>query len=151
MFKNWLTLAYSHVGRQDDADEIVQRTFKENPGYLFAKISYAEMCLDTGRVDEIPVLFGGKTELNQVITDRKLFHLTEFTAFYFIMAKHALLTGDLKATHRYYHKLRRGAPDSEPLEVLTELIANMITNIAREAERSIHSSPVADLLLNLRR
>jgi hypothetical protein len=119
---------------------VIQRTFKENPDYLFAKISYAEMCLATGRVEEVPALFGDKTELNQVVTDRNLFHITEFTAFYFVMAKHALLTGDLQATRCYYHKLLRGAPDSEPVEILSELIANVLT---AAAQRLSHTSPLA--------
>jgi hypothetical protein len=155
MFKNWLALAYSRVDRSADADKIIARTIKENPNYLFAKISYAEMCLGTDRVDEVPALFGGKTELNQVITDRNLFHITEFIAFYFVMAKHALLTGDLKGTHRYYRKLMLGAPDSEPVEILSKLIANVIANVigdvALEAERSLGSSLAANRLFDLRR
>jgi predicted Zn-dependent protease len=133
--KNWLSTAYTRAGRKDDAERVVRRTFSEHPDYLFARIAYAQLCLDSGRQAEVPALFNGKTELNHVLTDRNLFHITEFTAFYFVIAKHALMTGDFQTARRCYHKLMRGAPDSEAFQVLQELVGGFLSALLRESER----------------
>lgn len=116
--KNWLSVAYSRVGRIEDAQAMIERAFRENPDYLFAKLGYAEICLSRNRAHEIPVIFGGKTELHELFPGRTCFHIAEFTGFYFVMCRYAIATGDLHATRRYFRKLYRGAPDSQPVEVL---------------------------------
>jgi len=124
--KNWLSVAYSRVGRFEDSQVMIARAFRENPDYLFAKLGYAEICLGSNRVHEIPVIFGGKTELHELFPGRTCFHISEFTGFYFVMCRYAIATGDLPSARRYFRKLYRGAPDSQPVGLLARQIGTAL-------------------------
>ena len=124
--KNWLSVAYSHVGRFEDSQAMIARAFRENPDYLFAKLGYAEICLGSNRVHEIPVIFGGKTELHELFPGRTCFHISEFTGFYFVMCRYAIATGDLPSARRYFRMLYRGAPDSQPVGLLARQIGTAL-------------------------
>jgi hypothetical protein len=133
--KNWLATAYSAAGRPAEAHAMITRAIREHPDYLFAKLNYAETCLADGRADEIPVIFGGRTELNQVITGRNVFHITEFTAFYYVMARYAMATRDIVALERCVAKLKRGAPGSRMVEILmTQMAVDILGQVGELAK-----------------
>jgi tetratricopeptide (TPR) repeat protein len=45
VFYNYLSAAYSLSGHRDKAEAAIEENFRRNPGYLFARIHYGELCL----------------------------------------------------------------------------------------------------------
>lgn len=42
---NYLSVAYSRLGKHEEAEKIVAKNYKTNPDYLFAKLNYVEICM----------------------------------------------------------------------------------------------------------
>src|SRR5258706_2758244 len=110
-FKNWLTVAYMNTGHDDRARSLIERTIREHPNYLFSKLNLANIYLQDGLGDEIPLIFGEKTDLSEIYPERKKFHITEFTGFYCLMARYALWKRDVDGYLRSFATLKLGAPE----------------------------------------
>ncbi|OQX01546.1 MAG: hypothetical protein BWK80_59715 [Desulfobacteraceae bacterium IS3] len=108
---NFLSVAHSIAGDMEKATEAIRENYRKNPDYLFAKINYAEICLNEGKFDEIPVIFDNKFELKMLYPDRKVFHVTEVCGFCGIMGLCCAEIGKQETAETYYKLLKKIAPD----------------------------------------
>ncbi len=86
------------------------RTTDGIPDYLFAKLNYAELCLDEGKIDEIPIIFDNKYDISLLYPRRKVFHITECTSFMWIMGWYFCQKGELDQARVY----QQGTPGRSP-------------------------------------
>jgi tetratricopeptide (TPR) repeat protein len=75
---NYLAVAYSRTGEAEKSEAITKENMRQNPNYLFAKINYAEFCLEREEYEKIPEIFEQKYDLQMLYPERKKFHVSEF-------------------------------------------------------------------------
>ncbi|MCF8146009.1 MAG: DUF4919 domain-containing protein [Deltaproteobacteria bacterium] len=93
---NYLAGAYSHVGDSNKMIEIVEENYRRNPGYLFAKMNYAEICLQRGETEKIPEIVEHKFDLKLLYPERNAFHVTEAVSFFGLLGLYFMEINELK-------------------------------------------------------
>jgi tetratricopeptide (TPR) repeat protein len=91
---NLLTYAYLRLKNKREAEELIEKTYRDHPDYLLAKINYADQCLRLSKPGMIPEIFQGKWELAALYPERKHFHYTEFRGFQVVMGFYYLEMGE---------------------------------------------------------
>jgi hypothetical protein len=86
---NFLEGLYIIDGQDDKAKKLAQIMYDKFPYYLFAKVAYANYCMEVGRVDEFTRIFEGKSHLKELYPYREEFHVSEFLAFTDVVCIHA--------------------------------------------------------------
>lgn len=110
---NYLSAAYSRIGDSENAEALVRENYKRNPNYLFAKVNYAQVCLEKGDLESVPIIFKNKFDLKMLYPHRSKFHITEFVGFAGIMSVYFAKTGEMEAAKLYYKMLKNIAPRDE--------------------------------------
>ena len=83
-----------------------------NPDYFFAKINYAQLCLDKGEFKKIPEIFYHKFDLKLLYPHRNTFHVTEFAGFTGVMCAYYCSIGKLDPAKISFDVLKQVAPES---------------------------------------
>jgi hypothetical protein len=96
-----LQLAYNFDKQFDAADKLMEDTYQLYPWYLPVKINYATMLIDSGRLEGVLQVFDGKTDLDQIYPDRKVFDTADAAAYYACMCRYYLAIGDIDSADRY--------------------------------------------------
>ncbi len=109
-FFNYLSIAYLHSGDQEKATAWVREAYRRHPQYLFAKVNYANLCLQHRETGKIPGIFDQTFDLKQLYPHRKRFHLSEFTGFAWIMCRYFCAIGERETAALYYQMLKHVAP-----------------------------------------
>jgi tetratricopeptide (TPR) repeat protein len=107
---NYLSVAYSRVGKREKAEEAVRENYQLNPDYLFARLNYAELCRAQGDYERIAEIFEHKFDLKLLYPNRKQFHISEFASFMGLMGIYFFETGERQGAERYYEALKEIAP-----------------------------------------
>jgi len=124
---NWLQAAYSLVGNEEEANRMTELTYEKFPNYLFARTTYANLCMHRNQVDRVPAIFdGGKFELKALYPHRNVFHLTEFLAFAATMVQYFLRTDKRDQAEVYLEMMEEMAPEHS-VTVQTRKIATHLT------------------------
>jgi tetratricopeptide (TPR) repeat protein len=110
MFANYLSVAYVQVGDIEKAEACVLEAYRRHPTYLFAKVNYANVCLQKGEISKIPEIFDHKLDLNLLYPRRTRFHVSEFTGFAGVMCRYYGAIGERDAAVIYYQILKQLAP-----------------------------------------
>ena len=110
MLYNYLSVAYSHAGQREKAEEVIQENYQRNPDYLFARLNYAELCRAQGNYQQIAEIFEHKFDLKLLYPKRKRFHISEVANFMGLIGIYFLETGQREAAERYYEILKEIAP-----------------------------------------
>lgn len=110
---NFLAAAYSRVGNLKAMREMIVENYQRNPDYLFARINYAQISIQDGNIDQIPVIFDNKFDLELLYPNRNRFHVTEFAGFTAIICAYFSLTGKHDRAEMLFKALQKGAPGSE--------------------------------------
>jgi tetratricopeptide (TPR) repeat protein len=110
MFSNYLSIAYVQVGDIEKAEACILEAYRRHPTYLFAKVNYANVCLQKGDLAKIPDIFDHKLDLKLLYPRRKRFHVSEFTGFADVMCRYYNAIGERDAAVIYYQILQRLAP-----------------------------------------
>ena len=118
VFYNYLAAAYSAAGDTERSDEVAEENFRVNPGYLFARLNYAELLLRHGRLDECRQVLGEALSLQALYPDRKRFHVSEFTGFTYAVGLYHLKSGDRDAAKSCLDLLRLVDPEAPPTKEL---------------------------------
>jgi tetratricopeptide (TPR) repeat protein len=129
---NFLATAYSGAGETAKAEEMAELNYRRNPDYLFAKANYAELCLYRGELEKIPEIFDNTFDLKMLYPHRKLFHISEFVGFTYVMAAYFWRLGRKEVAERYFQMLQEVAPDHPAVERLTRLMALSVVGKALE-------------------
>ena len=109
-FANHLSIAYLAAGNQEQATALVREAYRRHPQYLFAKVNYANLCLQQGEIEKVPGIFDHAFDLQQLYPHRKRFHVSEFTGFAGVMCQYFCAIGELNTATLYYQMLTQVAP-----------------------------------------
>jgi hypothetical protein len=110
LFYNHLSVACMNAGETAKAEALIQENYTRHSQYLFAKVNYANLCLQRGEIAKIPDIFDHKFDLKQLYPHRKRFHISEFTGFAGVMCRYFCATGDQATAALYYRVLKQLAP-----------------------------------------
>jgi len=94
--QNHLYVAYTAAGDSVRAKRTLAELCERHPDYLFGRIHRCWNLLkrdDGDRLDEIPELLGERLQLDDYLSDREVFHSSEVTSFYGIVAEFHLAKG----------------------------------------------------------
>ena len=107
---NYLSAAYSAIGDLDNLESTVLANLKRHPDYLFAKLNYADVCLQKGEPEKIPGIFDHKFDLKLLYPNRSTFHISELAGFTGIICKYYIAIGDREAAELLFKNLKQIAP-----------------------------------------
>jgi tetratricopeptide (TPR) repeat protein len=111
MLLNWLSAAYTNLGDEDKAEELIRLNYQRNPGYLFARANYAQICLARDDLERVREIFKEGFDLKLLYPHRDVFHVTEFTAFAAVAVEYFVRTGEWKAAESLFGALEQIVPD----------------------------------------
>jgi len=109
-FSNYLSIAYLAAGDREKTETCVREAYRRHPQYLFAKVNYANLCLQKGESDKIPGIFNHTFDLKQLYPHRTRFHVSEFTGFAWVMCRYFCAIGERETAALYYRMLKQVAP-----------------------------------------
>lgn len=119
---NFITTAYSLLDDYEMAERFAIESCQIHPEYLFAKINYAEICLQKNEYYKIPVIFNQKMNLQLLYPERKEFHLTEVVGFSGVCGIYYCKAGDSLSAESHYQTLKKLSPDSPMAKRLYTLL-----------------------------
>jgi tetratricopeptide (TPR) repeat protein len=109
-FANHLSIAYLAAGDQEQATTLVREAYRRHPRYLFAKVNYANLCLQQGEIEKVPGIFDHACDLKQLYPHRTRFHVSEFAGFVWVMCRYFCAIGEQDTALLYYQMLKQVAP-----------------------------------------
>ncbi len=109
-FYNYLSIAYLQSGDQEKTEACVRNAYRRHPHYLFAKVNYANLCLQKGAIDKIPGIFDHACDLKQLYPHRTRFHVSEFINFAWVMCRYFCAINKRETAVLYYRMLKQVAP-----------------------------------------
>ena len=109
-FANYLSMAYLAAGDQEQATALVREAYRRHPQYLFAKVNYANLCLQQGEIEKVPRIFDHACDLQQLYPHRTRFHVSEFTGFAWVMCRYCCVINERETATLYYQMLKHVAP-----------------------------------------
>jgi tetratricopeptide (TPR) repeat protein len=109
-FFNYLSIAYLAAGDQEQATALVREAYRRHPQYLFARVNYANLCLQHGEIEKVPGIFDHACDLKQLYPHRTRFHVSEFTGFAWVMCRYFCAIGERDTAALYYQMLKQVAP-----------------------------------------
>ena len=110
-FYNYLSIAYLQSGDLEKTDACVREAYRRHPQYLFAKVNYANLCLQQGESEQVPGIFDHAFDLQQLYPHRKRFHVSEFTGFAEVMCRYFCAIGEQNTAILYYQMLKQVMPN----------------------------------------
>ena len=119
---NLLAGAYSRSGQHEKAEDIIERNYRQNPDYLFARLNYAELCLSRGEMEKVREVLDNKFDLKLLYPHRRRFHITEFVNFMYVVGSYHWKTGDQEMARASLRTMRQVAPKHEATEHLARLL-----------------------------
>ncbi len=102
---NYLYICYRYMGKVWEARELLLKTVKLFPDYLFGLGEYAAYLLRRGDYEKIPEVFKGCATLGQLYPDRDVFHISEFRCFHYAMGLYFAKVGDIDQAKFYLSAL----------------------------------------------
>jgi tetratricopeptide (TPR) repeat protein len=112
MLYNYLSVAYSKAGKNEEAESVIQENYRRNSDYLFARLNYAEICLAKGEYERVAEIFDHKYDLQLLYPQRKRFHISEVVGFMGIMGWYFLEKGEREIAEKYFDILKQIDPDN---------------------------------------
>src|SRR5262249_26974548 len=109
-FYNYLSIAYLQSGDLEKTDACVREAYRRHPQYLFAKVNYANLCLQQGESEKVPGIFDHACDLQQLYPHRTRFHVSEFTGFAWVMCRYFCAIGEQETAVLYYQMLKQVSP-----------------------------------------
>ncbi|MCK5781752.1 MAG: hypothetical protein KAH10_04145 [Flavobacteriales bacterium] len=117
---SYIANANIKLGNINKAEEWSELAYKNFPNYLFGKISYAQTLLQKGKSEEVPLLFNNIFDLENLLPERKEFHILEVVNFYAIMTLYFTTLGDVASANVYWRLLKELDEREEELVLLAE-------------------------------
>ncbi len=133
-FSNYLTVAYSKTGQTDKVEQLIQENYERDPTYLFAKIHYAELCLQRDDCEKVAEIFDNKFDLRLLYPHRKSFHISEAAGFWGVMGLYFFMIGEREAAEQTYEALKTIDPRHQ---------------FTRRLKRQLYPGPLRRWLLRL--
>ncbi len=99
---NLLAFAYLRLKKKKEAESLIEKTYREHPDYLIARINYAEQALRLGKKELVPQIFNDCFDLNVLYPHRENFHFAEFRGFTTLMGFYHLEIGEKEKAEEFY-------------------------------------------------
>jgi tetratricopeptide (TPR) repeat protein len=132
VFYNHLSVAYGLIGQQEKMRDVVLENYRRNPDYLFARLNYAELCLEQGDYEQVTEIFEHKFDLKLLYPKRNRFHISEVPSFMGLIGVYFSKIGERDSAVKYYDILREIAPDFEMTKRLRrELFPGLLRRLLR--------------------
>ncbi|MDQ6979796.1 MAG: hypothetical protein Q9M09_06395 [Mariprofundaceae bacterium] len=109
---NHLSIAYMAQGNQEKCFFCIEEGYRQHPDYLFARVAYANICMNRNEVEKVPDIFDGCFDLARLYPERDVFHTTEAVAFYHCIGCYLCAMGDMQAAYICCDMLQKIAPES---------------------------------------
>ena len=136
---NYLSAAYGRIGNSKAMQELVLENYHKNPNYLFAKINYAQLCLNKGEFEKIPEIFDNKFDLKMLYPIRNTFHVTEFSGFTSVMCAYYCSIGERDAAQLLFDSLKELTPGSAMVNYAKRFLhPSLITKLIRWVYKKRH-------------
>lgn len=100
----WYMLWHSalQADRQhDESYRVAEVMYTMFPDYLPAKVSYANMLIDTEEPEGVLAVFNGQPDLGYIYRDRKVFNLTEAANYYACMCRYFIAVDNIDSADMY--------------------------------------------------
>lgn len=124
---NYLAALYSRLGREDDTRRTVQDLYRRHPDYLFAITAMIRIHLNHDELEKAQEILKNRFELSLMYPNRKVFHISEFVAFYDMIVRYHIARGALDVAQSTLNVFKKVAPDHPDLGVLQQVV--MIGNL----------------------
>lgn len=115
VISNYLAAAYSTIN-SPKFDTCVQENYQKHPDYLFARIHYADQCLEHNEMEKIKEIFKEGFDLKLLYPQRTRFHLSEFVGFGTFLCRYYVETGEQERAEMILQALKQIAPDHPAVE-----------------------------------
>ncbi len=119
---NYLSIAYGYVDREKQK-ECIRENYEKNPGYLFARCNYAQLCIQLGEYEKVPELFDNKWDLKVLYPRRNRFHVTEYVSFTHVMCLYFDAIGDRERAESFYKGLQENVPDADETKEIQRVLS----------------------------
>ena len=107
---NYLAKAYSLLKDFESVEKITVENYKKHPNYLFARLNYAQICLEKGELNKIPEIFDKKFDLKMLYPNRNKFNITEYVSFAGVVGEYFARTGKKETATLFLKTLKKIAP-----------------------------------------
>jgi hypothetical protein len=104
-------VAYNATERSEDANRIIEETYRRFPTYLFAITNYGMVRITQGHPEDVPKILGGNFLLHRVQEGRTRFHISEAVSFFGLLGHYFLAIHQPKQAAVYLDILEKIAPD----------------------------------------
>lgn len=91
---NLLAYAYLRLKKKKEAEALIEKTYRDHPDYLIARINYADQCLRQENHERVPEIFNQTFELKALYPNKESFHYAEFRGFQIVMGFYYLAIGE---------------------------------------------------------
>jgi len=119
---NLLTFILLSLKKIRQAQDLIEKNYEYNPDYLFAKINYADQCIQAKKTEKVPEIFDGKFSLKELYPEKKVFHISEFRGFMMMMGFYHLAIGEREKAIFYHEIIYRIDPHHPSTKTLQKKI-----------------------------
>lgn len=119
---NYLAALYSFMDRDADRDRISEDLHRRYPDYLFAIIAMVTINLNRNEVEKAKAILNKRFELSIMCPDRKVFHISEFVAFYNMIVRYHIACGNVHGAQCTLDVFKSVAPDHPNIAPLENLL-----------------------------
>lgn len=120
---NFLHVAYQQLNDRANAQRVLQQTLARFPDYLFARIAYANDCLQRGETEQVPAIFNHQYDLKSLYPKRHRFHISEVLGFCATMAWYFHDQGEVEQAKTYYQLMRQLDPGHRNTRFVKRLLS----------------------------
>lgn len=126
IFFNWLSAAHAALGEFDAVRDTVRENFLRNPRYLFARVNYAQQCLQDGDFAGMCEALGESLDLRRLLGSRTRVHVSELAAYFYAVARYHIETGDRPAAERAYELMAEVAWSEPRTQELRRVLKSLL-------------------------
>ncbi|MBE0642205.1 MAG: hypothetical protein IH599_09220, partial [Bacteroidales bacterium] len=114
--KNFLSVLYRNLGREDKAFETNHWIIAEHPDYLVARLNLANECYLKGEYEKMKEIMGQDMEIKAMYPHRDTFHITEVLSFTKSAVLYFTATGNVEQAEIRCRIMEDIDPDSPETE-----------------------------------
>ena len=145
---NWLAAAYSSARDMAGAERMARELYRRHPDYLFARLGMAQVYMERGEVEQIPILFNNTFELKMLYPHRKVFHITEVLGFNSVMVEFLMRTDRPREARAYFDIMNRLEPDHPLTQAARRVVygsrmLGLVKKVQRRLVRYTRSQPAS--------
>ena len=112
------------------AKQIALENYRRHPEYLFAKLIYAQLLLESGATEEFAEVFENKFDLSLLYPNRKVFHISEFVSFSGVIGLYYCEIGKLDSAEVIDKLLKKIVPNHPVTKTLEEKLLGVLLKVS---------------------